>query len=71
MKNFYEKHKLILLDWPANSSDLNPIENLWNLIKYKLSLETLTKKNFKEKLIESIESIEIEKIYNMITINGT
>jgi hypothetical protein len=31
-----------IINWPANSPDLNPIENLWALIKveiYKLHLE--------------------------------
>jgi transposase len=67
IKILFKKHKLILLNWPANSPDLNPIENMWSLVKNKLSLEQLTKDNFKEKLIESIESIGTDKIYNIIS----
>ncbi len=27
---------VLLLDWPANSLDLNPIENLWGIVKRKM-----------------------------------
>ncbi|KAG1693198.1 Rho GTPase-activating protein 26 [Nymphon striatum] len=46
MRTFFEESGLEVLDWPGNSPDINPIENLWVIMKRRLQKEdcsTMTK----------------------------
>ena len=53
-KTWLDAHAIMVLDWPANSPDLNPIENLWGIIKRKLRD---TRPKNKEELTASINEI--------------
>jgi len=37
VQNYLSNKKIQLLDWPANSPDLNPIENCWATLKKEVS----------------------------------
>lgn len=51
VKKFLNDNNILLLDWPGNSPDLNPIENTWELLKREISKEKITNKTT---LIEKI-----------------
>ncbi len=35
-KSWFNDHGVTVLEWPGNSPDLNPIENLWGIVKRKM-----------------------------------
>ncbi len=45
-KRWLNNHGVGVLDWPANSPDLKPIENLWGIVKRKM--RNKRPKNFPE-----------------------
>ena len=51
VKAFLEKENVPLLPWPGNSPDMNPIENVWELMKREVAKEMITTKT---RLIEKI-----------------
>jgi len=37
MQAFFRRAKISVLEWPGNSPDINPIENLWLIMKKKVA----------------------------------
>ena len=63
MKAFQDKN-IQVLQWPGNSPDVNPIENLWAIVKKRLQNHDCTSKT---KLISAIIKIwyHDEELKNM------
>ena len=57
----------MIMSWPPNSPDLNPIENCWKLLKdnVKATLE-MDYNKFVNEIKKQWESIKYETIYNLI-----
>lgn len=50
---YLEENGVPVLKWPGNSPDMNPIENLWYLLKRRInSLRPTTKRNLIESLLQ-------------------
>lgn len=56
-----------VLDWPSMSPDLNPIENLWAVIKRRIEkLDPTTKSNLKEIIQEIWDGIDHQLVKSLI-----
>ena len=50
---FLKKNKISVLEWPGNSLNLNPIENLWTIMKDKVAFKhQSTAKNMRQAVQE-------------------
>jgi hypothetical protein len=66
-QKYFSDHRINVMDWPSNSPDLNPIENLWSIIKRRV--EKRKPKNLKELdtfLHEEWHNIDIQILTNLV-----
>ena len=67
VKEFYKKNKLNKMEWPSNSPDLNPIENVWVLMKRKINKHETKKISELIELVDTTwDEIDQEVIQNCI-----
>ena len=67
VKNWLSSEKISVLNWPAQSPDLNPIENLWNDVKVKVGQKKYKNCNeLWEAVQEAWNSIPLERCQRLI-----
>ena len=63
-KFFQKKNEWKVLEWPAYSPDLNPIENLWAILKQRLRKQTVFWENL-EKAYEIWNESDADVVKNL------
>lgn len=69
VKSWFETQKLKVMDWPAQSPDLNPIENLWNELERRYKARQIRPKNCDELfavLEEEWKRIPLERVQKLV-----
>lgn len=63
---WFEENNIDLLEWPAQSPDLNPIEHLWSILKRRIQEHSITSKETLKNVLQQewsdISSEECRKL---------
>ena len=66
-KNFIQENVPAIMDWPSSSPDINPIENLWGLVKRNVEKrKPRNLEDLKVFMVEEWENISDEVINNLV-----
>lgn len=68
-KKWLEDHKIKTLEWPANSPDLNPIENIWGILTravFENGRQFKYVKDLKAEILKQWGLIRAKTIQNLI-----
>jgi transposase len=66
--SFKASKDIIAMDWPSCSPDLNPIENVWGVLKKKLAKKQLTSiRSLKRELLKEWDTLTKEEALNYVT----
>ena len=68
-RRWFEENEICVMEWPAQSPDMNPIEHLWNELDRRLRasghLPTNRDEHW-EKILEEWGKIDVEVVRNLI-----
>jgi transposase len=67
---WFRRHKIQTLEWPGNSPDLNPIENVWRKVKDLVGKRMATSLPELETAIKSVWTTEITPEYCAACVNS-
>ena len=66
-KEWFAENNVEVLEWPAQSPDLNPIEHLWEILDRKIEDQSFSEKdNLKVALEEAWEKIQLEETKSLV-----
>ncbi|CAF1540052.1 unnamed protein product, partial [Adineta ricciae] len=66
-KQFLKEQVPEIIDWPSNSPDLNPIENLWSILKRRVEKRRPSNINELDQFLhEEWENIDLKIVNNLV-----